>query len=80
MSFTLFGIRFSVTSDCVPLELNIKFKSMETYIVFRKNYSLGWNSEHIAKWFGKYHEGNCDYGFSPDYYEYNGVLGRHHLI
>jgi hypothetical protein len=44
----------------------------ETTIYVRKNFSIDWNCEWIARRFGQCIE--CDFG---DVYQYSGILGNH---
>ena len=45
-------------------------------IYWRGWFRLDWNSEHVAKRFGVYHD-NSEHGRAPDYYSYKGWLGNH---
>ena len=52
---------------------------LETKICRRNDASWYWNSEHIARYLGKYIEGDEERGY-PDSWEYEGWLGYHYYV
>ncbi len=86
--FRAFGIWFSTASGnriAPALQLNHQGLTIrtnnwqETHIGCRSDGSWWWNSDHIARSFGKHYPGDEEKGY-PDLWEYKGILGFHQHI
>jgi hypothetical protein len=49
----------------------------ETSFYWSSPCSVRWNSAHIAQWFGKHFQPDCENPMEVDRHEYTGSLGRH---
>lgn len=81
--FRAFGIWFSTASgNCFAPALQLNHQGLtirtnnwqETHIGCRSDGSWWWNSDHIARRFGKHYPGDEEKGY-PDLWEYKGILG-----
>ncbi len=87
-TFKILGLWISTHSgNCFApaLQLNewgLTFRGKKGYETrFYRDYEgcFNWNSEHIARWFGEYVQGD-EWKGCPSLHEYRGILGHHQSI